>query len=47
MALRKFLILRRPLRGHLEGRTAPIQWVVDSFTAALPLRPVENAAGGG
>jgi hypothetical protein len=29
IALRKFLILRRPRSGRLEGRTAPIQPIID------------------
>jgi hypothetical protein len=29
MALRKSLILRKPRSGCLEGRTAPIQLIVD------------------
>ena len=32
MALRKFLILRRPRSGRLEGRTTPIQTIVDFLT---------------
>jgi hypothetical protein len=34
MALRKFLILRRPPSGRLEGRTALIQLIVDFLTAS-------------
>jgi hypothetical protein len=33
MALTKLLILRRPQSGRLEGRTALIQRVFDSFTS--------------
>jgi hypothetical protein len=29
MALRKFLILRRPRSGRLEGRAVPIQPILD------------------
>ena len=35
MALRKFLILRRPRSGRLEGRTAPIQPIRDFFTSSF------------
>jgi hypothetical protein len=35
MLLRKFLILRRPRRGRLEGRTTLIQAIVDFLTAAF------------
>jgi hypothetical protein len=34
MALRNFLILRRPRSGRLEGRTTPIQAFADFLTAA-------------
>gem|GEM_PF-5315295 len=34
MALRNVLILRRPRSGCLEGRTALIQPIVNSFTAS-------------
>jgi hypothetical protein len=34
MALRNILILRKPRRGCLEGRTALIQPIADSFTAS-------------
>ena len=35
MALRKFLILRRPRRGRLEGRTTLIQAIVDFLTPSF------------
>jgi len=35
MALRKFLILRKPRSGCLEERTAVIQPTVNSFTASF------------
>jgi len=35
MPLRKFLILRKPPSGCLEERTALIQPIVHSFTAAF------------
>ena len=35
MTLRKFLILRRPQSGRLEGRKAPIQPTMD-FVPNLP-----------
>ena len=56
MALRKFLILRKPRSGCLEGRTALIQPIDNSFTgsqdevskAHLTLRgPLRDAASGG
>ena len=34
MALRKLLILRSPRSGRLEGRTAPVQPIVDYFTCS-------------
>ena len=34
MALREFLILRKPRSGCLEGRTALIQPIDNSFTAS-------------
>ena len=34
MALRKFLILRKPRSGCLEGRTALIQLIDNSFTGS-------------
>jgi len=51
MALRKFLILRRPLSGCLEGRTAPIQPTMDflpsleahSATSVSAARPSQVA----
>jgi hypothetical protein len=30
MALKEFLILRRPRSGCLEGRTAPIQMAIEA-----------------
>src|SRR5215510_11124196 len=33
MAFRKFLILRRSRSGRLEGRTTPIQPIIDFLTA--------------
>ncbi len=35
MALRKFLILRRPQSGRLEGRTAFVQPNFNSFTGSF------------
>jgi hypothetical protein len=45
MALKKVLILRRPQRGRLEGRTLPIQPIGDFFTrkAAAVDKPVAKA----
>src|SRR5882757_547938 len=40
MALSNFLILRRPRRGRLEGRTAPIQQIV------LPIQFADNLPAG-
>ena len=34
MALRTFLILSRPRRGRVEGRSAPIQRLYDWITAS-------------
>ena len=55
MALRKFLILRKPRSGCLEGRTALIQPIDNSFTgsqdevskAHLTLRGPEGAVSKG
>jgi hypothetical protein len=35
LALRNVLILRKPRNGCLEGRTALIQPIVDSFTSSV------------
>jgi hypothetical protein len=35
IALKNVLILRRPRSGRLEGRTTPIQVIVDFLTAAF------------
>ncbi len=38
MALRQFLTLRKPRSGCLEGRTAPVQPLVNSFIDPQPKR---------
>jgi hypothetical protein len=44
MAVRRFLIPRRPQGGRLAGRTASIQLIVDFFTRVIPGTALQFAA---
>jgi len=46
MALRNVLILRKPRSGCLEGRTARIQPIVNSFTTFFAGVTTETGVGG-
>jgi hypothetical protein len=46
MALEEFLILSRPRSGRVEGRKAPIQAWVNSFSVSQPTLPVERRIRG-